>query len=131
MPGYDHIVVPFPRGGVVRSLAHGEHPPRTAFAANNIWPAQPSTGQLRGGTRPDLVSMGSVGGTPHHWTDFQYKSTGGSHSAYVHRVTAVVSSTAGTKITEDGTTWNSAIAVNPASDFCSVTAVKQVLLQAS
>lgn len=131
MPVVPVTVVPFPRGGVVRSLAFGEHPPRTAFAASNIWPAQPSTGRLRGGTRPDLVAMGATGGTPMHWTDLQYKSTGGTHAAYIHRVTAVVSDGYGTKISADGDAWDAAIAHDPNSDFCSVAAFKQILFQAS
>ena len=132
MPAPQAISIPFPRGGVVRNLAHNEQQLRTTPNALNIWPARPADGRLGGGTRPDLVSIGAVGSNPCHWTTFAYKGAGGTFGAFVVRVTAVVSNTGGTRISADGQgSWTSAIATSPASDFCSVAAFRQILFQAS
>ena len=124
--------LPFPMGGVSKRFGHSDQPPSTTPSALNVWPAQPSTGRLRGGTRPDLTSLGgSVSGVPYHWCHLRYKGTGTNNQTFVNRRIAVVHA-GGTSVTATGSSFGSAIiGTAPASDFCSVAAFQQVLLQAS
>ena len=122
--------IPFPLGGVHRGFGHADQPEHTTPDAMNVWPSQPTSGRRRGGTRPDLRSVGSVGGAPYHWCDIAWKATGTTQANYVNRQTAVVHAS-GVSSSATGASWTSRIGVAPGSDFCSVAGYQQNVVMAS
>jgi hypothetical protein len=129
MPSPQPTRLPFPVGGVVRGVALADQPQQTTPHALNVWPSQPSSGRLRGGTRPSLVALGAGPGTPYHWCDLAWKGSQTGQSTFVNRGIAVVGAN-GTYTTTNGT-WTNRIATDPGGDFASVAAFQQTLFQAS
>lgn len=111
----------FPLGGVVKSTAVANQPQNTTPSALNVWPYYYPDGRYMGGTRPGLTSAGFPGATPYGWCPASW--VGGNGIAVV--------TSAGTYVTDDGSTWNLRIATPPSSDFCSCTVMNGVLYQSS
>lgn len=66
------FVVPFPAGGLDRSGAYNQSKPQTTPLALNVWNLDPSTDRYRGGVRPVLKSIGTLGGAPYNWCKATY-----------------------------------------------------------
>lgn len=129
MPAPQPTRLPFPVGGVVRGVAFADQPQNTTPHALNIWPSQPSSGRLRGGTRPSLVSLSGGPGAPYHWCDLAWKGAQTGQSTFVNRGVAVVG--ANGTYTSTGGAWTPRIATAPGGDFASVAAFQQKIFQAS
>lgn len=70
--GKSRFVVPFPRLGNDRSGPFDQQKPGTCPKSLNVWTLDPSTDSYRGGVRPVLKSIGSLGGAPYHWCKASY-----------------------------------------------------------
>jgi hypothetical protein len=70
--GKSRFVVPFPRLGNDRSGPFDQQKPGTTPKSLNVWTLDPSTDSYRGGVRPVLKSIGSVGGAGFHWCRATY-----------------------------------------------------------
>lgn len=111
----------FPLGGVNKATAFASQPEGTTPSSLNVWPYHYPDGRLRGGTRPGLTSAGFPSADPYNWC----------HASWVGDSGIAVTSSAGTYVTSNGSTWNLRIATAPSSDFSSCAVLNGVLYQAS
>ena len=116
----------FPVGGVVRRLAFESQAPFTTPDALNVWPTQWDTGRERGGSRPGLTSVGSVGGAPYNWCNATWGVTGGG----TRREIAVTHAN-GTSVSNGANSWATYIQSAPGSDFSSCAVYLNRLFQAT
>src|SRR5574338_614582 len=94
------FVVPFPAGGLDRSGAYNQSKPQTTPLALNVWNLDPSTDRYRGGVRPVLKSLGSVGGAPYNWCKATYLD-----GSTVPQSGIAVTYASGTRISLTGADW--------------------------
>lgn len=121
------FVIPFPLGGLDRSTAYNKSDPQTTPLALNVWGLDPSTDRYRGGVRPVLKSLGSVGGAPYNWCKATYLD-----GSTVSQSGIAVTYSGGTRISLTATDWGTppAIAVNPGTNFSSCAIYLGHLIQA-
>jgi hypothetical protein len=115
------FAVGFPLGGLNKATAFALQEQQTTPSQLNVWPIHWSTGRSTGGVRPGLVSSGgSPAGTPLNWIEASWQ--GG--------VGVVVTTTSGSYVTTNGSTWNQRIGA-PGSTLASSAVMNNILYQAS
>jgi len=121
------FTIGFPAGGLDRSGAYHQSKPQTTPLALNVWNMDPSTDRYRGGVRPVLKSLGSVGGAPYNWCKATYLD-----GSTVAQSGIAVTYASGTRISLTGADWGTppAIAVNPGTNFASCAVYQKYLVQA-
>lgn len=125
MPEAREISIQFPLGGLDRTLAFQSQPPYTTPLCLNIWPTDVITGRGRGGVRPGLSSVGSVGGDPLGSCRVDYLDT-----SVLKEGLAVCTST-GTGISLNGSSWTPHIVDTPATTLASCESFLGHLFQAA
>lgn len=114
----------FPVGGVNKATALADQPNETTPSSLNVWPYDYPDGRMRGGVRPGLTSAGFPGADPYNWCPVTW--TGGDGVA--------VTTSSGTYVTENGSTWNLRINTNPSigsTGIASCGVLNGILYQAS
>lgn len=126
MPKTRTITLEFPRAGVVRSHAVQKPPVYSTIRAVNVWDSTWPSGRQRGGTRPGLTSVGSIG-APYSWIEANWLASG------VLRRGVAVTNSGGTSVSTDGSSWNASAGITtaPGSDFSSAAIYMGQLIQSS
>lgn len=127
MPKARSMSIQFPLGGLDRTLAFQSQPPATTPACLNVWPIDVETGRGRGGVRPGLSTIGSVGGAPYAWCPAPYLDGSG-----VPREGIAVTYASGTRISLSGADWGSppSITTSPGTTLSSCEVYNGYLFQA-
>lgn len=116
------ISIEFPLGGVDKTLGYQHQRPFTTPLALNIFPIDPPSGRQRGGVRPVLKSLATIG-APYGWSPVSYLDSGSKNGILVVNAN-------GTHRSLDGVTWTELITTNPASNFASCTYFNGYIYQA-
>jgi hypothetical protein len=119
--------IPYPRLGVDRSGAFNNQPNETTPQSLNCWVMDPGTDRYRGGMRPVLKSIGSVGGAPYAWCRATYLD-----GSSITQTGIAVTYASGTRISLTGADWGTppAIAIAPGTNFSSCAVYLGYLIQA-
>lgn len=125
MPNTRPIRLRFPAGGVAKRHGYEYQPQHTTPSALNVWPMQASTGRYRGGVRPGLATLGSIGAAPYGWCRASYYRSGS-------RSGVAVAHAAGVSVSTNGTSWSTEPGITraPGTDFTSCAIHDSILFQA-
>lgn len=116
------ISIEFPVGGLDKTLGYQHQRPFTTPLAMNVFVIDPPTGRSRGGVRPVLKSLATIG-APYGWSPVSYLDSGSKNGILVVNAN-------GTHRSLDGVTWTELIGSLPASDFASCTYYNGYIYQA-
>jgi hypothetical protein len=124
------VEVPFPVQGVDRQFSFANQPFLTTPKMLNCAPFDPPTGRHRGGVRPVLVQLVSLGNAPYHWCKASYLDANG-----VSRDGIAVAHAGGVNTTITGSDFTAAtatpeIATNPGTDFTTCAVFRNYLYMA-
>ncbi len=72
MASKKRFVIDFPHLGVNYNGAYNKQGNYTSPMAKNVWTLDPATDRYRGGVRPVLKSIGTLGGAPYGWCKATY-----------------------------------------------------------
>jgi hypothetical protein len=131
VPRIRDITIQFPAAGLVKSHGFQTQPPWSTPLSLNVWVIDPTTGRMRGGSRPPVDEIGDFGASaPYAWCPANFVDSGGTQ-----REGIAITHAGGTNISLDGASWGVAterpeITINPGTTFASCAVYHPYLIQA-